>query len=165
MSVAVHASATAHEGQRVSYAIEIRNPTDHAMRDAVVTQQLPANLAFLAASPTAHRDGRHLSWTLAVPAHGVVRITMTGSAGRPHHQSLGHSGRRAYLTTTVCVRGDSGSLACTKGRSALRMDRTPSWQRGVAAASLAGAVFGAALVGVRLWRGWRGRRSRQVSET
>src|SRR5205823_4890063 len=117
VSVAVHATGTARAGQRVSYAIEVRNPTDHAMPDTVVTQQLPPNLAFLAASPAAHRDGdgRHLTWTLAVPAHGVTRITMTGAAGRPHHESLVHSGRHAYLTTTVCVQEDQGVPACTKG--------------------------------------------------
>ncbi|NUP50491.1 MAG: DUF11 domain-containing protein, partial [Catenulispora sp.] len=133
VSVAVHTSGNAREGQRVSYAIEVRNATDHALPEAVVTQQLPADLAFVAATPTARRDGRHLSWTLDLPAHGVARITMTGAAEHPHHQSLVHSGRHSHLTTTVCVRGDDGVLACATGSSALRSGGAPRWRRSAAA--------------------------------
>lgn len=158
--MAVHTSGNVREGQRVSYAIEVRNATDRALPEAVVTQQLPPNLEFVAASPTARRDGRHLSWTLAVPAHGVARITMTGAAEHPHHQSLVHSGRHSHLTTTVCVSEDDGVLACATGRSALLSDGAPRWQRGAAAVAFAATVAAAPLVVVRLRRG---RRSRQVS--
>ncbi|GAA2021789.1 hypothetical protein GCM10009839_18660 [Catenulispora yoronensis] len=171
--MAVRATGGAvHEGQHVSYAIEVRNGTDHALPDAVVTQQLPANLAFVTASPTARREGHRLTWTLALPAHGIARISMTGAAGRPHHwgsrpvgdQAVAHGGRHGQIATTVCVRADAdtGILACATGRSALRANRMPRWQRSAAAFGLLVAVVGGALAGARIW--WR-RRARRVVPT
>ncbi|GAA1973902.1 hypothetical protein GCM10009838_37330 [Catenulispora subtropica] len=172
VSVAVHASGTAvHEGQRVSYAIEVHNGTGHAMLEAVVTQQLPPNLAFVAAFPAARREGRRLTWTLAVPAHGTTRITMTGAARRPHRlgsrlvtdQAAAHGGRRPQLATMVCVREDpaAGPLACATGRSTLRPDRMPHRLKGVAAGGTAAGAVGAWSLGVRVRRR---RRSAQVSQ-
>jgi len=84
LSVALSVRAVAGQagGQDVSYAIVVRNTTDRAVPDAVITQQLPASLDYTGATPTPHRTGRHLTWTLAIPAHGTARITTTGAAGQ-----------------------------------------------------------------------------------
>ncbi|WP_194926989.1 DUF11 domain-containing protein [Catenulispora pinisilvae] len=151
LSVAVQAGG----GQDVSYAIEVRNTTDHPVPDAVITQQLPPGVDYVAATPAPHRTGRHLTWTLAIPAHGTARITTTGAAGhhlgaRPlaHVTQAGttlHHGHHRQPTTTVCAGEDTGPRACATGRGALRSEALTRWERGGMALAMAGAGAVAAL--------------------
>jgi len=164
LSVAVQASG----GQDVSYAIVVRNTTDHVVPDAVITQQLPPSMDYVTAIPPAHRTGRHLTWTLAIPAHSTARITTTSAAAhhvgaRPlaHVTQAGtlHHGHRGATTTTVCASEDTGPQSCATGRGALRPE---ALSRGESDAALvAGGVGGAAVVwlaGLAVWR--RRRRAR-----
>ena len=158
LSVAVQASG----GQDVSYAIEVRNTTDHPVPDAVITQQLPAGLDYVAATPAPHRTGRHLTWTLAIPAHGTARITTTGAAGhhlgaRPlaHVTQAGttlHHGHHRQPTTTVCAGENTGPRACATGRGALRSEALTRWERGAMAMAGAGAVAALCFAGLGLRR-------------
>ncbi|WP_194920760.1 DUF11 domain-containing protein [Catenulispora rubra] len=162
VALSVQASgAQADGGQDVSYAIVVRNTSDRAVPDAVITQQLPASLDYTGATPTPHRTGRHLTWTLAIPAHGTAHITTTGATGhhleaRPldHATQAGtvHRGHHQQLTTTVCARdaggGDTGPQACATGHSTLHAESLSRWEGTAAAlAGLTGAsaaCFGAA---------------------
>jgi uncharacterized repeat protein (TIGR01451 family) len=161
LSVAVAVAVQAGGGQDVSYAIVVRNTTDRAVPDAVITQQLPAGLDYIAAIPTPHRAGQHLTWTLAIPAHGTARITTTGAAGhhleaRPldHVMPAGtvHRGHHRQLMTTVCVREDTGPQACATGHSTLRADSLSRWERGAAALAGLGGAAAASFGGARVWR-------------
>jgi uncharacterized repeat protein (TIGR01451 family) len=157
LSVAVQASG----GQDVSYAIVVRNTADHAVPDAVITQQLPPSMDYVAATPVPQRTGHHLSWTLTIPAHGTARITTTGAAGhhlgaRPldHVTQAGtlHHGHHRQLMTTVCVREDTGPQACATGRGALRPESLSRWEHGALAIGSFAAVLAACFGGVRIWR-------------
>ena len=157
LSVAVQTSG----GRDVSYAIVVRNTTDRAVSDAVVTQQLPASLDFTGATPTPQRTGRHLTWTLAIPAHGTAHITTTGApAGRLGARPLDHvtqagalrRGHHGQLTTTVCVREDAGPEACAIGRSTLRAHALSRGERIAAGMACAAGVTAACLGAVRVWR-------------
>ncbi|MEY9931180.1 putative repeat protein (TIGR01451 family) [Catenulispora sp. GP43] len=163
LSVAVQASGA----QDVSYAIEVRNTTDQTVTDAVITQQLPPGLDYVAATPAPHRTGRHLSRTLTIPAHGTARIATTGAAGhhlaaRPldHVTQAGpeHHGHRQPLTT-VCAREDTGPQSCATGRGALRPQTVSDRERGtLVTAGAATATIAALLAGTRLRRRRRRRR-------
>lgn len=163
LSVALSVRAVAGQagGQDVSYAIVVRNTTDRAVPDAVITQQLPASLDYTGATPTPHRTGRHLTWTLAIPAHGTARITTTGAAGhhleaRPldHVTQAGtvHRGHDRQLTTTVCAREDTGPQACATGRSTLHGESLSRWERAAAALACLTGAAAACLGGARVWR-------------
>lgn len=168
LSVAVRASG----GQDVSYAIVVRNTTDHAVPDAVITQQLPPGMDYIAATPPPHRTGRHLSWSVAIPAHGTARITTTGAAGhrggaRPldHVTPAGalHHGHHRHATTTVCVREDTGPQSCATGRGALRPESLSRWEGGALALGFAGAAATVLLTATRAWRRRPGRGRRRQS--
>jgi len=161
LSVAVQASG----GQDVSYAIVVRNTTGHVVPDAVITQQLPSSMDYVAADPPPHRTGRRLSWTLAIPAHGTARITTTGATGRhrgarllDHVTQSGalHRGRHRRQTTTVCVREDTGPQSCATGRGAPRPESLSHWESSALALGFAGAAASALLIAMRV----RGRRRR-----
>jgi uncharacterized repeat protein (TIGR01451 family) len=162
LSVAVQASGS----QDVSYAIVVRNSADYAVPDAVITQQLPSSMDYVAANPPPHRTGRRrLSWSLAIPAHGTVRITTTGTTGRhrgarplDHVTQSGvlHRGSHRHPATTVCVREDTGPQSCATGRGALRPESLSRWESGALALGFAGAAVTALLTAMRV----RGRRRR-----
>ncbi|MBS2535111.1 DUF11 domain-containing protein [Catenulispora sp. NF23] len=158
LSVAVQASG----GQDVSYAIEVRNTTDQPVTDAVITQQLPAGLDYVAATPAPRRSGHHLTWTLAIPAHGTARITTTGAVGhhlgaRPlaHVTQAGttlHHGHHPQPTTTVCAGENTGPRACATGRGALRPETLTRFERGAMAMACAGAMAALCFAGLGLRR-------------
>jgi hypothetical protein len=157
LSVAVEAGG----GPDVSYAIQVHNTTGRAVPDAVITQRLPPNLDYVDAVPPPERTGQNLTWTLAIPAHGTARITTTGTAdrhlgGRPlaHVTQAGalHD-PHPQLTTTVCVREDTGPQACATGRSALRESTLPGWGRIALGPAIVALTAGA-------WYLWRRRTAR-----
>ncbi|MEY9862763.1 putative repeat protein (TIGR01451 family) [Catenulispora sp. GAS73] len=168
LSVALSVQAgggRADGGQDVSYAIVVRNTTDRAVPDAVITQQLPANLDYTGGTPTPHRTGSHLTWTLAIPAHGTARITTTGAAerhleARPlDHVTQAdtvHRGHHRQLTTTVCARdaggGDTGPQACATGHSTLHAQSLSRWERTAAALACLTGTAAACLGAARVWR-------------
>ena len=154
----------------------VRNATDHAVPNAVITQQLPSSMDYVAATPPPHRTGRNLSWTLAIPAHGIARITTTGAAGRhlgarplDHVTQAGalHHGHHRHLMTTVCVREGTGRQACVTGRGALRQESLPRWESGALALGFAGAAALVLLAVTRVWgrrQQARGRRRRSAAD-
>jgi len=175
LSVVVHASGA----RDVSYAIDVHNSTDRTVPDAVVTQQLPPGLEYRAATPIPHRIGRrHLTWTLAIPAHGTARIVTTTVGAAPAHghrlgarplahvtqagaADHGHHGphlRPPPPTTTVCAREDAGPQACATGRGAQPTRALSHWER---TALVIGAVGGAVALAASFGgvRGWRRRRA------
>jgi uncharacterized repeat protein (TIGR01451 family) len=142
LSVAVRTSGT----RDVSYTIEVHNTTDRTVPDAIITQRLPASLHYVAASPTPHRTGRDLTWTLTIPPRGTAYITTTGAADAVHH------GHHRTLWTTVCAREDDGPPDCATGRGTLRPPARSPWERGGLALGAAGGAVAAVLVGLRVRR-------------
>lgn len=174
LSVVVHATGA----RDVSYAIDVHNSTDHPVPDAVITQQLPPSLDYLAAAPPPRRTGRHLTWTLAIPAHGTTRIVTSTVAVAPadgnrlgarplaHADQAdqaagtvvhGHHGwhlRQPRPTTTVCAREDTGPQACATSRGAQPTRTLSHWGRtALVTGGVGGAIaLAASLGGVRAWR-------------
>jgi uncharacterized repeat protein (TIGR01451 family) len=170
LSVVVHATGA----RDVSYAIDVHNSADRPVADAVVTQLLPPGLDYLAATPPARRTGRRLTWTLAIPAHGTLRIVTTTvgghrlgarplahvtQAGAAEH---GHHGRhlgRAQPATTVCAGEDAGPQACATGPGARPARTLTHWEH---IALLIAGVGGAAAVAALFAGRWARRRRRRA---
>jgi hypothetical protein len=94
LSVVVHASGA----QDVSYTIEVHNTTDHAVPDAVITQQVPPAQA-CATSHGALRTQRLSSWergALAFGGAGAAVLALAGGARvRRRRRRAGRAAGRA----------------------------------------------------------------------
>ncbi|ACU70868.1 conserved hypothetical protein [Catenulispora acidiphila DSM 44928] len=157
LSVAVQATG----GQDVSYAIVVHNTTDHAVPDALITQQLPPSLHYITATPPPHHTGHHLTWTLTIPAHGTTRITTTSAAdhhlaARPldHTPQPGtpHRGHHQQQLTTVCVREATGPQSCATEPAAPGPHPLPRRQHAALTTTAAATTAAALLAATRLRR-------------
>jgi len=72
-TISMQGPATAGIGSTLTYTITVNNSGDQSAGDAVVSQNLPEGVAFVASVPPAEASGRRLSWRLGPLRPGETR--------------------------------------------------------------------------------------------
>lgn len=72
-AISMQGPATAGMGSTLTYTITVNNSGDQPAGDAVVSQNLPEGVAFVASVPPAEASGRRLSWRLGALRPGETR--------------------------------------------------------------------------------------------